>query len=190
MMNSHQTRARKIAGRAGLSELAASFVALLILHEPDVCGPGGRLKSNVRDAFAALGWDRLDVREAMRHCHQAGVLHYSDSGAAVSFHVFGQPKGARFCAYCRCRESKSNRLTRDHVIPRAQGGSNKQANIVLACRTCNELKGNQTPEQWAAKILDFRKPVKPMTRLPFRYRIRLAVSAAVSFIAAFVGTSS
>ena len=38
-------------------------------------------------------------------------------------------------------------LTRDHVVPRAQGGGMTWENIVAACSKCNRDKGGRTPKQ-------------------------------------------
>ena len=38
-------------------------------------------------------------------------------------------------------------LCRDHVVPRAQGGKDVWANVVTACRACNQRKGVRRPEQ-------------------------------------------
>jgi len=50
------------------------------------------------------------------------------------------------CLYCGYRFSYAQ-LTRDHVIPRAQGGRDTWSNLVAACKRCNHTKGNRTPEQ-------------------------------------------
>lgn len=50
------------------------------------------------------------------------------------------------CAYCS-EEFDSRSLTRDHVHPRARGGSNAWENSVTACKTCNMKKGCRTPEE-------------------------------------------
>jgi 5-methylcytosine-specific restriction endonuclease McrA len=34
--------------------------------------------------------------------------------------------------------------TWDHVVPKSKGGSRSQSNLMLACRLCNLLRGNQT----------------------------------------------
>lgn len=34
--------------------------------------------------------------------------------------------------------------TRDHVHPKVKGGSSKDSNIQLACKSCNHLKGNKS----------------------------------------------
>lgn len=43
------------------------------------------------------------------------------------------------CAYCGTELNKTT-VTRDHVIPLSRGGSNWPANLVPACRSCNNSK--------------------------------------------------
>lgn len=51
------------------------------------------------------------------------------------------------CRYCgrevftNAVESAPDKATLDHVIPRAAGGTNSQANLVTSCYACNQLKG-------------------------------------------------
>lgn len=47
------------------------------------------------------------------------------------------------CQYCG---SKQN-LTLDHVMPRARGGKDTWENLVTACVTCNNRKGDRRPEE-------------------------------------------
>ena len=49
------------------------------------------------------------------------------------------------CAYCGKAFDDARRRTRDHVIPKALGGSRSANNIVPACLDCNQLKGSHTP---------------------------------------------
>ena len=54
---------------------------------------------------------------------------------------------ARFdgrCYYCLVPFSADERPTRDHWIPRCQGGSKDEFNIVPACSWCNVRKANKT----------------------------------------------
>ncbi|MDR2689035.1 MAG: HNH endonuclease [Azoarcus sp.] len=50
------------------------------------------------------------------------------------------------CAYCGNRFLPRD-LSRDHVIPRVQGGHDIWTNVVTACRSCNQRKGGRRPEQ-------------------------------------------
>lgn len=50
------------------------------------------------------------------------------------------------CAYCGHVYPRSV-LTRDHIIPRARGGSDSYSNTVTACQNCNWHKACRTPEE-------------------------------------------
>lgn len=56
---------------------------------------------------------------------------------------------AHKCAYCRVKLSAHN-TTRDHFIPRSQGGRNG-ANIVPACVICNTNKADMDPDKWCSE---------------------------------------
>ncbi len=56
------------------------------------------------------------------------------------------------CAYCGDQGSFL-RLTRDHVTPVSRGGKDTWMNVVTACRHCNGLKRNRTPEESGLELL-------------------------------------
>lgn len=56
------------------------------------------------------------------------------------------------CAYCGHTLS-SARLTRDHIVPVSQGGTDNWMNVVTACRSCNQAKSGRTPEQSGMELL-------------------------------------
>ena len=60
------------------------------------------------------------------------------------------------CQYCGARDVP---LTTDHVVPRSQGGRDVWGNLVCACVSCNNKKGNRTPRQAGLTLL--KKPKKP-----------------------------
>lgn len=45
------------------------------------------------------------------------------------------------CAYCG-KEVSLKKITRDHVIPKSKGGANAVENILPACKSCNQSKGD------------------------------------------------
>ena len=60
------------------------------------------------------------------------------------------------CMYCGAHRSElrgRHFLTRDHIVPRAQGGENTWENVVTACSPCNNRKGSRTPEEAGMKLL-------------------------------------
>lgn len=50
------------------------------------------------------------------------------------------------CFYCG-HEFPLEELTRDHVVPRCEGGSDDLANQVPACQPCNQAKGRRMPTE-------------------------------------------
>ena len=51
----------------------------------------------------------------------------------------------RYCEYCYADERwQFIRFTIDHVQPQSAGGSDEVDNLALACRNCNERRGNRT----------------------------------------------
>jgi 5-methylcytosine-specific restriction endonuclease McrA len=50
------------------------------------------------------------------------------------------------CLYCM-GSFRESQLTRDHIIPRCQGGGDTWTNVVTACRVCNQKKDGRTPEE-------------------------------------------
>lgn len=62
------------------------------------------------------------------------------------------------CQYCNVSGLQAE-MTFDHVIPRSRGGKKQWDNIVTACRRCNSLKADRTPEEAGLKLI--RKPAQP-----------------------------
>lgn len=48
------------------------------------------------------------------------------------------------CRYCGCVDGP---FEFDHVVPHSRGGLDTIANLVVACRACNSLKGAHTPQE-------------------------------------------
>ena len=56
------------------------------------------------------------------------------------------------CMYCGFQFVHDD-LSRDHIIPRAQGGKDRWENVVASCKRCNHSKADRTPEQAGMKLL-------------------------------------
>jgi 5-methylcytosine-specific restriction endonuclease McrA len=70
------------------------------------------------------------------------------------------------CQYCgrHKNELKNNGhkkefLTRDHIHPQDKGGKDTWLNLITACNTCNNKKGNQDVEEVGMKLL--KNPTVP-----------------------------
>src|ERR1041384_3721889 len=55
-------------------------------------------------------------------------------------------RDADTCQYCRSKLPPKE-LTLDHVIPRSRGGESSWENLVACCFSCNNRKGNRTPQE-------------------------------------------
>lgn len=62
------------------------------------------------------------------------------------------------CFWCGAFFGK-NQLTKDHVIPKGVGGSNKKGNIVKACESCNNDRGKVVSIYLGLKELSNRKDI-------------------------------
>lgn len=51
------------------------------------------------------------------------------------------------CYYCG-KELPENELTMDHIVPLIRGGKSVKANIVAACKECNNKKKYMLPLEW------------------------------------------
>lgn len=61
------------------------------------------------------------------------------------------------CQYCQ-RTAPHVDLTLDHVIPRSRSGETTWENLVACCHSCNNRKGNRTPEEAGMKLLRAPRP--------------------------------
>lgn len=52
------------------------------------------------------------------------------------------------CRYCGKTIKKEGDASLDHLVPRARGGLNSPANLVLSCEPCNKLKGDKHILEW------------------------------------------
>jgi 5-methylcytosine-specific restriction endonuclease McrA len=72
------------------------------------------------------------------------------SVAAVMSQVTkGHERLISFCVYCGVALTPET-YTRDHVIPRARGGSSAKENLAPCCKDCNNSKGPLTASEYLA----------------------------------------
>ena len=56
------------------------------------------------------------------------------------------------CQYCAMIFAPQE-LTLDHIVPRSRGGDSSWDNLVASCRTCNNRKGDRSPEDAGLRLL-------------------------------------
>jgi hypothetical protein len=54
-----------------------------------------------------------------------------------------------WCHYCGLLAT-----TKDHVVPKARGGSNHAINLVPCCYDCNQRKADDWPDSWHGEFSD------------------------------------
>ena len=87
---------------------------------------------------------RFDT-QALQNPEITGVAY--QRGTLYSWEVWNYllTKWNHRCAYCG---ATGVRLEQEHLIPRSRGGSDRITNLTVACRPCNERKGNQTASEF------------------------------------------
>jgi 5-methylcytosine-specific restriction endonuclease McrA len=62
------------------------------------------------------------------------------------------------CMYCGWQNRSD--MTIDHVMPKSRGGPTSYDNCVAACKTCNQKKSDNTPEEARMRLIE--KPTAPL----------------------------
>ncbi len=107
---------------------------------------------------------RFDLQR-MENPEIAGVEYQQGTLAGSEVREYLLEKWGRQCAYCGAENVP---LEIDHIHPRSLGGSDRISNLTLACRDCNQEKGNRPVEQFLAKKPDLLKKVLSRAQAPLR----------------------
>jgi 5-methylcytosine-specific restriction endonuclease McrA len=94
----------------------------------------------VPDILVLSKYDRLPKRDVK--FTRENIFHRDDSK----------------CAYCGGK-FRREKLTIDHILPKSKGGTNDWKNTISACKACNNVKADRTPEE--AKMPLLYKPTEP-----------------------------
>jgi 5-methylcytosine-specific restriction endonuclease McrA len=94
-----------------------------------------------------------------------GVEYQQGTLAGYELREFLLEKWGRKCAYCG---AESVPLQIEHMHPRAKGGSNRESNLTLACRCCNEKKAALPIEVFLAKKPELLKRILSNAKKPLR----------------------
>ncbi|YCQ22501.1 RNA-guided endonuclease IscB [Arthrobacter sp. Z1-9] len=100
----------------------------------------------------------------------SGVEYQQGTLAGYELREYLLEKFRRQCVYCDAHDLP---LNFDHVIPKSRGGSDRVANLVLACIPCNDAKGNHPVEEFV------RDPVR-LARILAQLKVPLRDAAAVN----------
>lgn len=93
------------------------------------------------------------------------------------------------CQYCgrheRDLKGRTNKLTRDHVLPQSRGGDNSWTNCVTSCSNCNARKDNKTPAEAGMALLTH--PTEPHL-VALEWSIRKLTPLQRKYITMFYGS--
>lgn len=105
-------------------------------------------------------WDEYLIEGKMKYPSIARLKYYvrwvPRFANCTRRNLFIRDEGT--CQYCSKKLTWKN-YTIDHVIPKDQGGGWNWKNLVVSCSTCNNNKGNRTPEEARMTLLKEPKPL-------------------------------
>jgi 5-methylcytosine-specific restriction endonuclease McrA len=107
---------------------------------------------------------RFDM-QAMQTPGIEGVQYQQGTLAGYELREYLLEKWGRKCAYCGAENTP---LQIEHIQPRAKGGSNRESNLTLACRCCNEKKAALPIEVFLAKKPEVLKQLLSQTKPSLR----------------------
>ena len=87
---------------------------------------------------------RFDT-QALQNPEISGIEYQQGELAGYEVREYLLEKWNRRCAYCGATHVP---LEIEHIVPRANGGSDRVSNLTLACRPCNQRKGNRSIEDF------------------------------------------
>jgi len=110
-----------------------------------------RIHGGVNALTSAQSFIDVDAIIASTGLHPHGHL-FSDSYTPPLSNKALFRRDQSLCLYCG-DQFPSALLSRDHVKPLSQGGVDIWANVVTACKRCNNHKAGRTPEQAGMQLL-------------------------------------
>lgn len=101
---------------------------------------------------------RFDT-QLMQNVEVSGVEYQQGELAGYEVREYLLEKFERKCCYCGKTDIP---LEIEHITPKSRGGSNRVSNLCLACRPCNQRKGNQTAAEFGHAGIQAlaKKPLK------------------------------
>lgn len=94
--------------------------------------------------------------QKMQHPEISGMDYQQGELFGYQLREYLLEKWQRKCAYCG---NKKVPLQIEHILPKSRGGSDRAANLTLACQSCNDRKGTQTAEEFGYPAIQARARV-------------------------------
>jgi 5-methylcytosine-specific restriction endonuclease McrA len=103
--------------------------------------------------------------QAMVNPEISGTEYQQGELAGYEVREYLLEKWNRTCAYCGAQNIP---LQVEHIIPRANGGSNRVSNLTLACQPCNQKKGSHPIEVFLKNKPELLKRIKAQAKVPLK----------------------
>lgn len=123
-----------------------------------------RLANRCPITEASVELVKFDMQH-MQNPEISGVEYQQGELAGYECREYLLEKWHRTCAYCG---DKDVPLQVEHIQPRALGGSNRVANLTLACQPCNQKKGSQPVSEFLKSKPDLLKKIKSQAKAPLK----------------------
>lgn len=135
---------------------------------------------------------RFDM-QALETPEISGIEYQQGTLAGYEVREYLLERDRRCCSYCGAKDLP---LQIDHVHPRARGGSDRPANLTLACGSCNQAKGAQPvevflackPERLKRILAQLKRPLRDAAAVnSTRWALKAALEARFGPVAVFTG---
>lgn len=107
---------------------------------------------------------RFDM-QAMENPDIEGVEYQRGTLAGYELGEYLLAKWGRCCAYC---DTTGVPLQKEHIVPKAAGGSNRVSNLTLACQPCNQKKGSRDVREFLAREPARLKRILAQAKAPLK----------------------
>lgn len=124
----------------------------------------GRMRNWAPISDLAVERVKFDM-QAIQNPEISGVQYQQGELAGYEVREYLLEKWGRCCAYC---DAENTPLEIEHIVPRSAGGSDRVPNLTLACRPCNQRKGNQPVEVFLKARPELLARIKAKAKVPLR----------------------
>jgi 5-methylcytosine-specific restriction endonuclease McrA len=107
---------------------------------------------------------KFDLQK-MQNPEITGIEYQQGELAGYEVREYLLEKWGRQCAYCGIENTP---LEVEHIVSRRNGGSDRVANLTLACRCCNQKKGHQPIERFLEHKPELLKRILAKAKTPLR----------------------
>ncbi len=107
---------------------------------------------------------RFDTQK-MQNAEITGKEYQQGTLAGYECREYVLEKYNRTCTYCSIRNVP---LEIDHIVPKSRGGSDRVANLTLACHSCNQQKGNMPIKEFLKDTPEILRKITNQAKAPLK----------------------